>query len=404
MHKIISILVLLGVSLLSIYTAALEEQDNKYVYLTIDKDSLQSNRKGIQDFEVIDNYDSIATVKILKDDIEKLSNLMHEKFNRCGGFMTHPSYDDAVSEMLSLGHRALAKKFKFVDYTIKETAIVSSTIMQTDAKKMQKTIEKLSQYKNRHYKSDTGVASQKWLAKEWKTISKNRSDISVELFNHSDWPQPSVILKIKGSSDQAIVVGGHGDSIASSIFGGGKRSTAPGADDNASGIATITEIVRLLVDSSYKPEKTLYFISYAAEEVGLLGSREIAKDFKKRSVDVLGVLQLDMTNFKGSENLDIVMMTDYTNVEQNKFLGSLIETYLPNLKWGFDKCGYGCSDHASWHAEGFPASVPFEARKKDMNRHIHSKRDTISRSGGHALHAVKFAKLGLAYVIELDRE
>jgi leucyl aminopeptidase len=39
-----------------------------------------------------------------------------------------------------------------------------------------------------------------------------------------------------------------------------------------------------------------------------------------------------------------------------------------------------------------------------MNRHIHSKRDTISRSGGHALHAVKFAKLGLAYVIELDRE
>ncbi|EQC43196.1 hypothetical protein M901_3110 [Bacteriovorax sp. DB6_IX] len=38
-----------------------------------------------------------------------------------------------------------------------------------------------------------------------------------------------------------------------------------------------------------------------------------------------------------------------------------------------------------------------------MNRHIHTSRDTLDNMGGTADHALKFAKLALAYVIELDR-
>ena len=43
------------------------------------------------------------------------------------------------------------------------------------------------------------------------------------------------------------------------------------------------------------------------------------------------------------------------------------------------------------------------SRKNDMNRAIHTSRDTIELSRGSASHAVNFAKLGLAYLIELDR-
>ena len=142
-------------------------------------------------------------------------------------------------------------------------------------------------------------------------------------------------------------------------------------------------------------------MGYAAEEVGLLGSKEIASSFKNNNVNVVGVLQLDMTNYKGSD-LNIVMMTDYTNAAQNEFLGNLIDEYI-KLSWGYDKCGYGCSDHASWYSQGFPASIPFEAKKGDMNRRIHTSRDTLSVSGDNSNHAVKFAKLTLAYVIEIDR-
>jgi leucyl aminopeptidase len=109
-----------------------------------------------------------------------------------------------------------------------------------------------------------------------------------------------------------------------------------------------------------------------------------------------------MTNHNGS-NDDITLISDYTNEAQNKFIGNLIDTYLTDLNWGSDRCGYACSDHASWTAVGYPSSIPFEARKRDMNHQIHTRNDTLETMGGTAEHALKFAKLGLAYLIELDK-
>jgi leucyl aminopeptidase len=230
---------------------------------------------------------------------------------------------------------------------------------------------------------------------------KGRTDATIEYFQHSSWDQPSIVLTLKGKSDEVVVLGGHQDSINGAF--GGAMATAPGADDNASGIATITEVIRILMEHSYQPEKTIKFMAYAAEEVGLLGSKAIATSFKNAGVRVIGVMQLDMTNFQGTKELDIVMMRDYTNDEQNKFIGSVIDTYVPGVKWGYDKCGYGCSDHASWHAQGYPASMPFEARMSEMNRNIHTAKDTISISGDNANHASKFAKMAIGFVVELDR-
>ena len=99
----------------------------------------------------------------------------------------------------------------------------------------------------------------------------------MELYEHKDWPQPSVILTIKGeeSPEEIVVLGGHGDSI-SGMFRQ-KTNKAPGADDNASGIAALTEIIRTMVEGQYRPKKTIKFMAYAAEEVGLRGSMEIAR-------------------------------------------------------------------------------------------------------------------------------
>ncbi len=156
------------------------------------------------------------------------------------------------------------------------------------------------------------------------------------------------------------------------------------------------------MNENYRPKKTLAFMAYAAEEVGLLGSKEIARKYKDDGIQIAGVMQLDMTNFKGSD-WDIALMQDYTNNEQNAFIGKLIDSYLPGLKWGYDKCGYGCSDHASWHLQGFPASIPFEAKKNDMNHRIHTNKDNLENMGGTAAHAEKFAKLAIAYALELSK-
>src|SRR5690606_16127671 len=155
-------------------------------------------------------------------------------------------------------------------------------------------------------------------------LTKHRSDVKVEYFKHPKWPQSSVILTLEGSeaADEIVLLGGHADSIT--MDGG----PAPGADDNASGIASITEVVKVMMDHNFKPKRTLQFMAYAAEEVGLLGSKEIARKYRAEKKAVVGVMQLDMTLFKGSQDKDIILISDYTNKHQNKFLGKLIDEYV----------------------------------------------------------------------------
>ena len=178
---------------------------------------------------------------------------------------------------------------------------------------------------------------------------------------------------------------------------------APGADDNASGIATITEVLRVLMLHDYRPTKTIMFMAYAAEEIGLKGSEHIATSFAEDDQEVIGVLNFDMTNFRGSEDLDLVMIGDYTSSKQNAFLEELIQTYLPEITWEYDYCTRDCSDHASWHNVGFPVSMLIEARLREISPDWHSATDTFEASGGNAQHSVNFVKLGLAFLVEINR-
>jgi len=146
----------------------------------------------------------------------------------------------------------------------------------------------------------------------------------------------------------------------------------------------------------------LKFMGYAGEEHGLLGSRHIAQTYNDQNVNVIGVLQLDMTNYHGSTD-DIWLMTDYTDNAQTAFLGELIDVYLTDLTRNVTSCGYACSDHAAWFLEGFVTSMPSETRFGEHNPFLHTSNDTISVSGGRAVHAVKFVRLGLSYVAELAK-
>lgn len=377
--------------------------EGKQVYISIDSDALNFSEKTFgRRVQEVQTKEGISIVKIDEDSIPWLSLLMHRNFNRCGGFMVHDNEAEALELLNSQdGAQLFAKNNSFANYTIDHQDMVKPLVNEVKEANILATITKLASFKNRYYKGEFGKQSAAYIKEMWTSIVKNRADATVEYFPHSQWDQPSIILTLKGASDEIVVLGGHQDSINGSM--GGSTATAPGADDNASGIATITEVIRILTDSSYQPQKTIKFMAYAAEEVGLLGSKEIAKSFKQKNADVIGVMQLDMTNFQGTKDLDIIMMKDYTNDDQNKFVGSIIDTYVPGVKWGYDKCGYGCSDHASWHAQGYPASMPFEARMDDMNHNIHTARDTLSVSNGNASHAAKFAKMAVAFIVELDQ-
>lgn len=392
----------LGLLLLSLSTVASGASDAKW--LTVDNDVLAKIRPKLnKSVQTLYSSQGASVIKMTPTEVEALSGVIHDELHRCGGFITHESYDEAQSALSSHGELLFAKKAIFADYSISHSDIVNPMVAQVQESNIREMILKLGEFHTRHYKSETGIKSSEFIRNTWMGLAKNRNDVKADLYKHKDWPQASIIMTIEGSEypDEIVIVGGHADSITSGLFGGGSPSArSPGMDDNASGIATITEVIRILMANDFKPKRTVMFMGYAAEEVGLLGSKEIAKSFKEQGKKVMGVVQFDMTLRKGTQDLDIVMMSDFTNAAQNEFLGRLIDEYV-KVPWGYSRCGYGCSDHASWSNAGYPASMPFESTMGDINRSIHTKNDTLQSAGGDAKHSAKFAKLGTAYVVEL---
>ena len=341
--------------------------------------------------------DKTTLLRISSKDLPHLTKLMHQEFGRCVGYMVE---NESVNPDQIL--ETVDDKFQssFEAPPIRHNNLVNRTIGMVEERNIQANIETLSNFRNRLYKSSSGVQSQQWVGSKWKDLVKNLRDTELQYFEHSAFPQRSVILTLKGSKrpNEIVIVGGHGDSIAG--WNANENTRAPGADDNASGISTITEVIRILGEIGYRPDRTIKFMSYAAEEVGLLGSQDIATDFKQRGEHVIGVLQFDMTNYT-KRNREIALMTDYTDRFQNEFIKNIIKTYLPHMVTVEDRCGYACSDHASWNRNGFPASIPFESRMSEHNHAIHSTRDTLAMSENRAFHASQFSKIALGYLIEL---
>ncbi len=344
--------------------------------------------------------ENVRVVEIDDNMIPTLSMAVHMKLAKCGGFMQHASEAEALAAL----HRLEGNPEPLLapSYTIDNQTQVNAMLPQLQASNLLSTITQLSNFQNRRYNSTHGVAASNWLFNHWQSLNPgNRRTIRVRQIPHT-WAQPSVEFEILGSgnSGETVVIGAHLDSIAGS---GIETSRAPGADDDASGVAGLTEIIRVMMASNYQPKRNIRFIAYAAEEVGLLGSKAIVAQQAGRRDQVVGVMQLDMTAFQGSAT-DLWIYTDFTNAAQNAFVANLAAAYLPNLTVGYDRCGYGCSDHASWHAGGFAVSFPFESSDATYNRAIHTTSDTIATFGNQANHALKFTQLALAFMVELGSD
>ncbi len=350
---------------------------------------------------LVNGRERVYALQIDEDQLPALSNAVHEALHRCGGFMRHDSLAEALATLHQL--KGEVQPLLAPSYTIDSAAKVNPLLPQAQASNILSTIQSLSNFQNRMYNSSHGVAASDWLFTQWKALAAGRTDVVVSQVKHSGWPQKSVSLLIKGTGTnkaETVVLGGHLDSISN---GQPETLRAPGADDDASGVASLTEIIRVLMATNYKPSRSIEFIAYAAEEVGLRGSQQIATKYKRAAKPVVGVLQLDMTAYQGDAT-DLWLFTDFTNAAQNNFVASLAATYLPQLTVGYDRCGYACSDHASWTAKGYAASFPFEASDAHYNKAIHTANDTTATFGNQANHALKFAQLGLAFAVELGSD
>ena len=248
-----------------------------------------------------------------------------------------------------------------VRYSITCNDVVVSMMADVKAKNIEDTIRRMSSFETRFYTGKEALVSQELIAKQWGEFAKGRDDVRIELYHHN-WPEhlkqnsqessmPSVILTIEGSESpqDIIIVGAHGDSIAVGPKYSGKNLVLYNVDDDK---------------------------------------------------NVIGVLNFDMTNFRGSDDLVIVNDLETTSREQDTFLARLIDTYLPEISWE-SPLELRRSDHISWSKRGFKASMLTDSRLKEQSKVIHSAEDTFKASGENADHSINFVKVGLAFLVEL---
>ena len=160
----------------------------------------------------------------------------------------------------------------------------------------------------------------------------------------------NLVLTIPGhgpNAEQQVLMTAHLDSTTN--YDGDPRDVAPGAEDNASGVAALMEAARLF--RYYKFDRTIKIIFFTGEEQGLHGSIAYARDFFNERENMLGVVNLDMFGYDsdkdycmelhvGTLEASNVVGSCFTSVNNNYNLGVKVE-YLTDL-------AIRASDHASF--------------------------------------------------------
>ncbi|MBD3161202.1 MAG: M20/M25/M40 family metallo-hydrolase [Candidatus Eisenbacteria bacterium] len=121
-----------------------------------------------------------------------------------------------------------------------------------------------------------------------------RIRIEVDIDGPESATARNVLGVLRGSDprigDEVVLFGAHHDHIGRSAAG----LLHAGANDNASGTAVVLELARALGRSEWRPKRTIYFVAFAAEEMGLLGSTRLATDPPFDTTRFAAMVNLDM--------------------------------------------------------------------------------------------------------------
>lgn len=189
--------------------------------------------------------------------------------------------------------------------------------------------------------------------------------------------QYNVIAVLEGSvyPDSLSIMGGHYDSILSGSEGD-PFSEAPGAHDNASGVAAMLETARVMKDNEFEPEGSVVFIAFGAEELGLYGSLDYCRKASAASAKIKFMLNNDMIAFEtsSSEYNWWVNIMNYDNSEALLSDAEKLASEYTSLNTYNDNELNKYSDSYNFSRYGYPSLFFF---KDDPDPDYHSMNDRI---------------------------
>ena len=322
-------------------------------------------------------------------------------------------------------------------------------IDSVSADRIETDIRKLAGFGTRNTFSDTvsntrGIgAARRWIKSEFDGISENCNNC-LNVFYQKDLVTPedgnrvpkeawvvNVVAIQKGTKypNRYIIMSGDIDSRASDTMD--FETDAPGANDNASGMAGTIEAARVL--SNYKFENSIIYVGLSGEEQGLFGGKGLAQYAKKNNWEIIGILNNDMIgNIEGVDGVidnrsfrifsEPVPPTE-TEQERNarryyggevdgisrqlaRFIHGTVQTYMPEMNpmmiYRLDRFGRG-GHHRSFNDLGYAGIRIMEAHE-NYNRQHQNIRTENGIEYGDVVEGVNFdyaAKLTAVNAINL---
>ncbi len=184
----------------------------------------------------------------------------------------------------------------------------------------------------------------------------------------------NVVAMIEGNDpnlkNEFIVIGAHYDHLGWGGPGTGSRrpdtiAIHNGADDNASGTSTILEIFEKLAANKSNLKRSVIFVAFGAEEVGLLGSRFFVDNSPVDLKKIKMMINLDMVGRLDAKTKVLSLGGTGTAVDFGKFYDKLIEKTGLDVKRSPE--GYGPSDHASFYSKDIPVLFFFTGVHDDYH-------------------------------------
>ena len=186
----------------------------------------------------------------------------------------------------------------------------------------------------------------------------------------------NIVFRREGEVDPArrVLLGAHYDSYS----GPTSFECAPGADDNATGTAAVIECARVL--RSERLERTVEFVLFDAEELGLIGSRVFAGALDSNAV-YEGVLNLDMLGWEPAAEMTVLVSGRDTTPGDSaiaRAVAEAIEACDLALEATYVEGEPLASDHMAFWEAGIPAVLLIEGSNGGLTPYYHSCADVAA--------------------------
>jgi hypothetical protein len=193
---------------------------------------------------------------------------------------------------------------------------------------------------------------------------------------YQQW-QFNVIAEITGSvyPDSICIMGGHYDNI---LTMGDPFQTVPGANDNASGVAGVIELARVMKKNNYSPDNTIEFVAFGSEELGLYGSHAYARDAALNSKKIKFMLNNDMIAYQPGNDTSTwsVNILDYENSGNLRKEAEMMTAKFSFLNHYNDNTLNRYSDSYPFSLNGYKAVFFFSGAP---DPYYHTLEDTVDK-------------------------